>query len=147
LRYRARLSGPLVDRIDLNVTVKAVPLRQLAVRDEREGSEVVRGRVERARLRQRERYASLGWPHANGRAPGRWLQTSCPIEADAREFLASAAERMGLSARAFHRVLRVARTIADLEDDDVTRLAHVAEALRFRPVGPREVDEPAVQTA
>ena len=147
VRYRARLSGPLVDRIDLHVTVRAVPLRQLAARDEREGSEVVRARVERARQRQRERYAQLGWSHANGRAPGRWLQTSAPIDADAREFLATAAERLGLSARAFHRVLRVARTIADLDDDNVTRIAHVAEALRFRPVAAREVDEPAAQTA
>lgn len=147
VRYRSRLSGPLVDRIDLNVTVKAVPVRQLAVRDEREGSDVVRARVERARDRQRQRYSSCTWPHANGRTPGRWLQTSSPIEAEAREFLASAAERMGLSARAFHRVLRVARTIADLEDDDVTRVAHFAEALRFRPVAAREVEEPVVQTA
>ena len=147
LRYRARLSGPLVDRIDLNVTVKAVPIRQLAVRDEREGSDAVRMRVERARQRQRTRYASLGWSHANGRAPGRWLQTSSPIDADAREFLASAAERFAVSARAFHRVLRVARTIADLDDDDVTRVAHVAEALRFRPIGAREQSEPSAQTA
>jgi magnesium chelatase family protein len=143
LRYRSRLSGPLVDRIDLNVTVKAVPVRQLAAREERESSEVIRARVERARLRQRHRYTPLGWPHANGRAPGRWLQTSCPMDVEAREFLASAAERMGLSARAFHRVMRVARTIADLDDDDVTRLVHVAEALRFRPVGARDLDEPA----
>lgn len=147
LRYRARLSGPLIDRIDLNVTVKAVPVRQLAIRDEREGSSLVRARVERARDRQRKRYTPLGWPPANGRAPGRWLQTSAPIDADAREFLASAAERMGLSARAFHRVLRVARTIADLDDDDVTRIAHVAEALRFRPVSARDVEGPSAQSA
>jgi len=131
------------DRIDLNVTVKAVPVRQLAVREEREGTSHARARVERARERQRARYASLGWPPANGRAPGRWLQTSTPIEADARELLATAAERLGLSARAFHRVLRVARTIADLDEDDVTRSAHVAEALRFRPVSARDRDQAA----
>ena len=146
-RYRARLSGPLVDRIDLNVTVKAVPVRQLAVRDERECSADVRVRVERARTRQRERYAALGWSHGNGRAPGRWLQTSTPIEADARELIATAAERLGLSARGFHRVLRVARTIADLDEDDVTRATHVAEALRYRPVAAREPEEPAAQSA
>jgi magnesium chelatase family protein len=142
-RYRARLSGPLVDRIDLNVTVKAVPVRQLAARDEREGSDVVRARVERARQRQRLRYAPFRFNHANGRAPGRWLQTACPIENDAREFLASAAERLALSARAFHRVLRVARTIADLDDDDAVRAQHVAEALRFRPSGTHEVEDAA----
>src|SRR5206468_11565376 len=138
MRYRARLSGPLIDRIDLNVTVKAVPVRQLAARDEREGTLDARARVERARARQRVRYAPLGWPHANGRAPGRWLQTSTPIAPDARELLATAAERLHLSARGFHRVLRVARTIADLDDDDVARTRHVAEALQFRPMAARE---------
>jgi magnesium chelatase family protein len=131
-RYRSRLSGPLVDRIDLNVTVKAVPLRQLAARDERECSADVRARVDRARARQRERYGAVAWTHTNGRAPGRWLQTSMPIDADARELLATAAERVGLSARGFHRVLRVARTIADLDGSDRVRREHVAEALQFR---------------
>ncbi|HKW47164.1 MAG TPA: YifB family Mg chelatase-like AAA ATPase [Gemmatimonadaceae bacterium] len=147
VRYRARLSGPLVDRIDLNVTVKAVPIRQLSARDEREGTPAARARVEQARSRQRARYASLGWPHVNGRAPGRWLQTSTPIEPEAREVLATAAERLGLSARAFHRVLRVARTIADLEGDDVVRSAYIAEAVRFRPVSARDRDEQAAQSA
>jgi magnesium chelatase family protein len=147
LRYRARLSGPLVDRIDLTVTVKAVPVRQLAARDEREGSVAARERVERARACQRERYAPVGFAHANGRAPGRWLQTSTSIEPDARELLATAAERLGLSARAFHRVLRVARTIADLDGDAVTRTTHIAEALRFRPISPRQVDESPAQSA
>jgi len=147
LRYRARLSGPLVDRIDLTVTVKAVPVRQLAARDEREGSVAARTRVERARACQRERYTPLALAHTNGRAPGRWLQTSTPIEPDARELLATAAERLGLSARAFHRVLRVARTIADLDGDEVTRTPHIAEALRFRPISPRQIDESPAQSA
>ena len=143
LRYRSRLSGPLMDRIDLNVTVKAVPVRQLAAPEQSEGSMAARWRVEQARARQRHRYAPLGWPQANGRAPGRWLQSSTPIENEARELLATAAERIGFSARAFHRVLRVARTIADLSEDDVTRAVHVAEALRFRPMSSRYVEESA----
>ena len=143
LRYRARLSGPLVDRVDLNVAVKAVPLRQLAAPDESEDSAAARARVERARAMERARYEPLGWSPANGRAPGRWLQSSTPIDTDARELLAAAAERLGLSARAFHRVLRVARTIADLADDEVVRSAYVAEAVRFRAVTGRDHEERA----
>ena len=70
----------------------------------------------------------------NGRVPGRWLLTETPVDAVARELLTTAAERLGLSARAYHRVLRVARTIADLAGDDAIGVAAVAEALRYRPV-------------
>jgi magnesium chelatase family protein len=147
VRYRARLSGPLADRIDLHVPVKAVPLRQLAAREERGSSAEARARVERARMRQRRRYEALGTARANGRVPSRWLQTVAAIDADARELLDTAAERLGISARGYHRVLRVARTIADLADDDRTRVVHVAEALCFRPVVRREGDEVTVHSA
>ena len=133
VRYRSRLSGPLADRIDLHVQVGAVPLRELASTASRERSATVRARVERARANQRARYASLGPMLCNGRVAGRWLETRTPIAAAARSLLASAAERMGLSARGYHRVLRVARTIADLEDDTQVGVVHVAEALRYRP--------------
>src|SRR5690349_21483578 len=146
-RYRSRLSGPLVDRIDLNVTVKAVPVRQLAGRTECEKTLEVRARIERARERQRERYVPMGWPRVNGRAPGRWIQSSTPIEPGARELLATAAERLALSARAFHRVLRVARTIADLEDDNVVRSPHIAEAMRFRPASARDRNDLPARSA
>jgi magnesium chelatase family protein len=146
-RYRGRLSGPLIDRIDLHVAVRAVPVRQLAACEEREASASVRQRVERARDRQRSRYRLLGGSITNGRAPARALKSSAPIEDEARELLASAAEQLGISARAYHRVLRVARTISDLADDDVVRAAHVAEALRFRPLAPRDGDLSAVRSA
>lgn len=73
----------------------------------------------------------------NAHASGRWLDTRTPVEADARDLLASVAERSGLSARAYHRVLKVARTIADLDDSDAIAWTHVAEALRYRPMEPR----------
>ena len=133
-RYRARLSGPLADRIDLHVHVSAVPVRQLAERSAGECSESVRARVERARARQRARYGARAF-RCNGHAPGRWLETETPVAAEARELLTAAAERLALSARAYHRVLRVARTIADLDDSACVGLPHVAEALRFRGDG------------
>ena len=133
-RYRARLSGPLVARVDLHVAVSAVPVRDLAARTDAERSCAVRERVERARAVQVGRYASLGLG-CNGRVPGRWLERHTPVERDARERLAVAAERLWLSARAYYRVLRVARTIADLDGDAAVTVASVAEALRYRPAG------------
>lgn len=131
LRYRSRLSGPLADRIDLHVTVPAVPLGLLSARVAGEHSAALRQRVETARARQRSRYGSADG--CNARAPGRWLETHGGLERAARERLRTAGERLHLSARAFHRVLRVARTIADLEADSAVRPGHVAEALGYRP--------------
>lgn len=129
LRYRARLSGPLADRIDLHVPVPAVPLTELATRGG-ERSPVVRARVEAARTLQHARYAGEG---CNARAPGRWLETHGGVETSARQLLATAGERLHLSARAFHRVLRVARTIADVDGERTVGTAHMAEALAYRP--------------
>jgi magnesium chelatase family protein len=133
LRYRARLSGPLADRIDLHVAVPAVPLSELATRTRGDDSATIRTRVECARARQRQRYGDNA---CNARAPGRWLETHGNVEPDARRTLTAAGERLHLSARAFHRVLRVARTIADLEGERVVRSPHVAEALGYRPRTP-----------
>jgi magnesium chelatase family protein len=143
-RYRARLSGPLADRIDLHVAVGAVPVRALAAVGEAstgaEPSASVRARVEAARERQRVRY-DAGRPvrrawRCNAHVAGRWLDAHTPVERAARELLASAAERLGLSARGYHRVLKVARTIADLDGAEVVSAAGVAEALRYRPAAP-----------
>ena len=131
LRYRARLSGPLADRIDLHVNVPPVALAKLSARDDAERSPSIRARVERARERQRIRYGH--GDGCNARAPGRWLETDGQLEPDARRLLSAAGERLHLSARAFHRVLRVARTIADLEGEASVRAPHVSEALGFRP--------------
>ena len=131
MKYRGRLSGPLADRIDLHVNVPPVALAKLSERNSGEGSATIRGRVQLARARQRSRYSSDD--ACNARAPGRWLEAHGELESYARGLLTSAGENLHLSARAFHRVLRVARTIADLEQSATIGPVHVAEALGYRP--------------
>jgi magnesium chelatase family protein len=138
-RYRGRLSGPLLDRIDIHVPVGAVPPHALGARGTGEASSVVRARVESARAAQRRRYAGLQSVQINAQVGGRWLDTEGGVQADARKLLVSAAEQLGLSARAYHRVLKVARTIADLDEAREVAAAHVAEALRFRPAAQHRV--------
>jgi magnesium chelatase family protein len=138
--HQSRLSGPLADRIDMQVRLAAVPLRELGRREGGEPSAAVRARVELARARQRARYRGVSRVRCNAHAAGRWLDTRTPVDTDARDLLASAAERSGLSARAYHRVLKVARTIADLDDATSVAWTHVAEALRYRPLELREAD-------
>lgn len=133
-RYAARLSGPLADRIDMHVPVGAVALRELSAPAQGETSAVVRARVERARAVQVARYSTMRGVTCNAHAAGRWLDSHTPVEESGRELLHSAAEALGLSARAYHRVLKVARTIADIDGSEVTSAMHLAEALRYRPV-------------
>jgi magnesium chelatase family protein len=132
-RYRARLSGPLVDRIDLHVNLAPVPIRALGDRAPREGSADVRARVEMARERQRRRFAKHRAVRCNAHAAGRTFDEDGLLDAHARSLLHDAAERLKLSARGYHRVLRLARTIADLADREVVAKLDVAEALRYRP--------------
>jgi magnesium chelatase family protein len=133
-RYASRLSGPLRDRIDLTVDLAAVPLRALSSDDGREeASASVRARVVAARARQASRYAAQGLPvRLNGALAGRDVRRYTALTGEARRFAVSAAERLGLSARAHDRVLRVARTIADLQASDAATEIHVGEALQFR---------------
>ena len=133
VKYRARISGPLADRIDLHVNVSAVPVRQLSDVSPREKSMTVRRRVESARAAQRVRYTRLSGDVWNGRVPGRWLDRHGCLSSGGRELLSEASERMGVSARSYHRMLRVARTIADLDGERFIDARHVAEAVRYRP--------------
>ena len=132
-RYRGRLSGPLADRIDMHVPLSAVPSASLHRSSDGESSNVIRARVERARAVQRHRFATLNATTCNAHVAARWLLNHGQIDADARTMLAAAMETLKLSARGYHRVLRVARTIADLEANERVTSAHVAEALRYRP--------------
>ena len=133
-KYAARMSGPLTDRIDMHVPVGAVALRDLSAdAADGDGSSQMRDRVGHARCAQRTRYRTLRGVTCNAHVPGRWLDRHTPIDPEARALLHSAASALELSARAYHRVLKVARTIADLGCDEKLSAPHVAEALRYRP--------------
>ena len=126
-RYRARISGPLADRIDVKVEAPAPRDADLLAVAEGEPSAYIRARVEAARLRQIERQA-----RANAFLAEREIELHCRPDPDARGLLKEAIARLSLSARAFHRVLRVARTIADIGQAEVVGPAHVAEAIQYR---------------
>jgi magnesium chelatase family protein len=132
-RYRARMSGPLADRIDLHLRIGAVKLAALGEPVHEETSAQVALRVAAARTRQAERYAVLPGVRLNAEAPGRWLQQHGLLTTQAKTLLAEAADRLRLSARAYHRALRVARTVADLDGAERIDAGAIAEAMLFRP--------------
>ena len=132
--YQGRLSGPLIDRIDLHIEVPAVTAADLILPPAAEGSREVAERVARARAMQAERYAAAGLPQVrtNAAAHGPLLEDVARPDSGGLALLRDAADAMRLSARGYHRVLRVARTLADLEGADKVGRVHLAEALSYR---------------
>jgi len=135
--YQAKISGPLFDRIDLHIEVPAVKAADLALPPPAEGSAEVAHRIAAARVRQRARYATLPAERrirTNAEADGELLDAVAAPDEEGRRLLLAAAERLHLSARGYHRVLRVARTLADLDASEMVRRLHIAEALSYRRV-------------
>jgi magnesium chelatase family protein len=132
--YQGRLSGPFMDRIDLHIEVPAVSAADLLLPPPAEGSREVAARVAHARAVQADRYAAIGLPHirTNAAANGPLLEDVARPDASGAALLRDAADAMRLSARGYHRVLRVARTLADLDGAEKVGRVHLAEALSYR---------------
>ncbi|HXJ30313.1 MAG TPA: ATP-binding protein, partial [Gemmatimonadales bacterium] len=139
LRYLARVSGPLLDRIDLHLEVPTVAYQALAERGAGEPSDAIRERVDRARLVQRERFAKRAGIYANAHMAPRDIRTFCRVSDSADALLRTAISRLGLSARGYHRVLKIARTVADLDGQPELEPKHVSEAIQYRSLDRRGV--------
>ena len=131
-RYLGRISGPLLDRIDIHIEVPAVPFRDMTGERTGESSAQIRGRVLLARQRQQARFAAKPRITCNARMGSRELKAYCQLTAETLELLKMAMSEKKLSARAFDRILKVSRTIADLAGSETITSEHVMEAIQFR---------------
>lgn len=130
-RYRSRISGPLLDRIDIHIEVPAVKYRDLADRGEAESSADIARRVESSREQQLERYKGTKI-HCNAQMTPRYIKKYCELDANGNRMLELVTDRLGFSARTYNRILKVARTIADLDSSDQIKEQHIAEAIQYR---------------
>jgi magnesium chelatase family protein len=131
-KYLQRISGPLLDRIDIHIEVPRLHQDDLLnQKPAGETSEQVRNRVVKSRLIQKERFAGTKL-HCNAHMQSKQIKQFCPINAEVKDLLRAAVSQLGLSARAYDRILKLARTVADLEASESIQLAHVAEAIQYR---------------
>jgi magnesium chelatase family protein len=131
-RYVSKISGPLLDRIDIHIEVPAVKYKELRGESTAEDSASVRARVMKARQRQVERFSGEKHLYANAQMPPKMIRKYCAISAEGEKLLESAITRLGLSARAHDRILKVARTIADLDGGEGIESRHLSEAVQYR---------------
>lgn len=139
-RYRARISGPLLDRIDIHVEAPAVRIEELRRSEPGESSQAIRERIEAARDRQRFRLNSFA-AHTNAQMGPSELRRFCTLSEGMGDQLQETMERLRLSARAYDRILKVARTVADLDESDEIRPEHLAEAIHYRSLDRQMPDE------
>ncbi|WP_456434514.1 YifB family Mg chelatase-like AAA ATPase [Thermosulfuriphilus sp.] len=135
-RYRSRISGPLLDRIDIHLEVPAIPVEDLSRGLGAESSEVIRQRVLEARERQKRRLKTCGLM-LNSQMGPREMAKFCQLKAEAQGLLDKAARHLGLSARAYHRIIKIARTVADLTGEEKIDTVHIAEAIQYRSLDRR----------
>jgi magnesium chelatase family protein len=131
-KYLNKISGPLLDRIDIHVEVTPVSYNELAAERISEKSGNVRERVVKAREIQEQRYAQKEGVHCNAQISSKQLREYCKIDEAGNQLLKTAMEKLGLSARAYDRILKVARTIADLDESENIETKHIAEAIQYR---------------
>ena len=132
-RYQKRLSGPLLDRIDIHVEVPRVEYEKLSDKRLGEPSSAIRARVEAARKRQRERFKDVEGVSCNAEMRPAEIREFCELDAAGQSLIKAAMRQLHLSARAYHRILKLARTIADLAGSETIEAAHLAEAVQYRP--------------
>ena len=131
-RYESKLSGPLQDRIDIHLEVPALLYNELSGSHQGESSARIKGRVEGAREIQKERYKSNKKFYCNSQMGAKDIKKHCSLDKKSQKLLEDAVERLGLSARSYHKILKIARTIADLDQMEILQTKHIAEAIQYR---------------
>ena len=138
-RYESKLSGPLQDRIDMHLEVPALPYKEMSGSHSGDSSSQIKDRVEGARDIQKERYKRRKRFYCNGQMGSKDLKIFCRLDKASQKLLEKAVERLGLSARSYHRILKIARTIADLDQVEELQAGHIAESIQYRRLDRRNI--------